>query len=129
MTRAQSHFSLCVRRVGSQLQLRRQLAYPQLGQSTRTRENDATGRNAKARTHDHAKHTVLSRETETGWEVFEQGLTDTLTWVKNHYGDIPMYITENGAAFFDSPDAEPLWREWAAFRDPTAHTEFAAAIG
>ena len=27
-------------------------------------------------------------------------------WVKERYGDIPMYITENGAAFFDPPVAE-----------------------
>ena len=44
--------------------------------------------------------------TETGWEVFPQGLTDTLLWVKQRYGDIPQYITENGAAFFDPPVAE-----------------------
>ena len=43
--------------------------------------------------------------TETGWEVFPQGLTDTLLWVKQQYGDIPQYVTENGAAFFDPPVA------------------------
>ncbi len=43
--------------------------------------------------------------TETNWEVFPQGLTDTLTWVKARYGDIPLYITENGAAFYDPPEA------------------------
>jgi len=43
--------------------------------------------------------------TETGWEVFPQGLTDTLVQVKQRYGDIPLYITENGAAFFDPPVA------------------------
>ena len=36
--------------------------------------------------------------TETGWEVFPQGLTDTLVWIKQRYGDIPLYVTENGAA-------------------------------
>src|SRR5215212_5240460 len=41
--------------------------------------------------------------TETGWEVFPQGLTDTLLWVKKRYGDIPLYVTENGAAFYDPP--------------------------
>jgi beta-glucosidase len=41
--------------------------------------------------------------TETGWEVFPQGLTDTLTWVKERYGNPPVYVTENGAAFFDPP--------------------------
>lgn len=44
--------------------------------------------------------------TETSWEVFPQGLTDTLVWVKEHYGDIPLYITENGAAFYDPPTAD-----------------------
>lgn len=41
--------------------------------------------------------------TETGWEVYPQGLTDTLVWIKQRYGDIPQYVTENGAAFFDPP--------------------------
>jgi beta-glucosidase len=41
--------------------------------------------------------------TETGWEVFPQGLTDTLVWVKQRYGNPPTYVTENGAAFFDPP--------------------------
>ena len=44
--------------------------------------------------------------TETGWEVFAQGLTDTLVWVKERYGNPPVYVTENGAAFFDPPTAE-----------------------
>lgn len=41
--------------------------------------------------------------TETGWEVFPQGLTDILNWVKDRYGNPPVYITENGAAFYDPP--------------------------
>lgn len=44
--------------------------------------------------------------TETNWEVFPQGLTDTLLWIKNRYGNPPVYITENGAAFFDPPSVE-----------------------
>jgi beta-glucosidase len=47
-----------------------------------------------------------STYTETGWEVFAQGLTDTLTWVSRRYGNPPLYVTENGAAFFDPPVAE-----------------------
>jgi len=42
---------------------------------------------------------------ETGWEVFPQGLTDTLVWIRDRYGDIPQYVTENGAAFYDPPAA------------------------
>jgi beta-glucosidase len=44
--------------------------------------------------------------TETGWEVFPQGLIDTLTWVKERYGNPPVYVTENGAAFYDPPAVE-----------------------
>jgi len=43
--------------------------------------------------------------TETDWEIFPQGLTDILVWVKEQYGDIPLYITENGAAIYDPPYA------------------------
>jgi len=48
----------------------------------------------------------LGTYTETGWEVFPQGLTDLLVWAKDRYGNVPTYITENGAAFFDPPVAE-----------------------
>jgi beta-glucosidase len=41
--------------------------------------------------------------TMTDWEVFPQGLTDTLVWLRDRYGNIPMYVTENGAAFYDPP--------------------------
>ena len=44
--------------------------------------------------------------TETNWEVYPEGLGDTLAWVKSRYGDIPIYVTENGAAFYDPPVAE-----------------------
>jgi beta-glucosidase len=44
--------------------------------------------------------------TATGWEVFPQGLTDVLVWVKERYGNPPVYITENGAAFHDPPTVE-----------------------
>lgn len=43
---------------------------------------------------------------EAGWEVFPQGLTDTLLWIRDNYGNPPVYITENGAAFFDPPQVE-----------------------
>jgi len=43
--------------------------------------------------------------TDTGWEVFAQGLTDVLIWVKDCYGNPPIYVAENGAAFPDPPVA------------------------
>ena len=48
--------------------------------------------------------------TETGWEVYPEGLTETLVGVRERYGEIPLYVTENGAAFYDPPAApsDPL---------------------
>ncbi|MGE5233803.1 MAG: GH1 family beta-glucosidase [Acidobacteriota bacterium] len=39
--------------------------------------------------------------TETEWEVYPDGLAETLLWVKERYGALPLYVTENGAAFAD----------------------------
>ena len=44
--------------------------------------------------------------TAMDWEVFPQGLTDVLEWVSARYGRPPLYVTENGAAFYDPPTAE-----------------------
>ncbi|MGH7648595.1 MAG: family 1 glycosylhydrolase, partial [Gemmatimonadaceae bacterium] len=41
--------------------------------------------------------------TETGWEMYAPALTRLLLWVKERYGDLPLYITENGAAVYDPP--------------------------
>jgi beta-glucosidase len=43
--------------------------------------------------------------TETGWEVYPAALTDVLLWFRDCYGPTPIYITENGAAFYDPPTA------------------------
>lgn len=39
------------------------------------------------------------------WEVYAQALTDVLLWVKREYPATPLYVTENGAAFYDPPTA------------------------
>ncbi len=39
--------------------------------------------------------------TDMGWEITPECLTDLLVRVKKDYGDFPIYITENGAAFPD----------------------------
>lgn len=44
-----------------------------------------------------AEHTAMD------WEVFPKGLYDCLTRTRERYGEIPLYITENGAAFEDAP--------------------------
>ena len=41
--------------------------------------------------------------TEMDWEVYPAALTRALVRVKERYGDIPLYVTENGAAFDDPP--------------------------
>ncbi len=47
-----------------------------------------------------------SSYTATGWEVHPEGLTRALLWIRQRYGDVPLYITENGAAF-DDPEQAP----------------------
>ncbi|MEO3853817.1 GH1 family beta-glucosidase [Acrocarpospora sp. B8E8] len=46
--------------------------------------------------------------TEMGWEIDPQGLYDVLSRVHREYGPMPLYVTENGAAFADEigPDGE-----------------------
>ena len=41
--------------------------------------------------------------TQTAWEVYPDALTDALVWVRERYGELPLYVTENGAAFYDPP--------------------------
>jgi beta-glucosidase len=44
--------------------------------------------------------------TAMDWEIWPQGLIETLGWLKDRYGDLPLYITENGAAFEDEVGPE-----------------------
>ena len=53
-----------------------------------------------------AVHQPRSTYTEMGWEVHPPSLTDTLLWVAERYGTPPTYVTENGAAFYDPPQAQ-----------------------
>ena len=70
--------------------------------------------------------------TETGWEVFPPGLTRVLTWVKERYGNPPVYVTENGAAFFDPPSldgdrvADPLRVDYLRKHLAAVHAAIAA---
>lgn len=50
--------------------------------------------------------------TDMGWEVQPEGLTRLLTRLAADYGVPPMYVTENGAAYVDSPAPD------GAVRDP-----------
>jgi beta-glucosidase len=44
--------------------------------------------------------------TELGWEVYPEGLEETLRRVTERYPPVPLYVTENGAAFAD-PEPAP----------------------
>ena len=44
--------------------------------------------------------------TAMDWEVYPQAFTDVLHWVQARYGACPLYITENGSAFYDPPTVE-----------------------
>ncbi|MDF2626202.1 MAG: beta-glucosidase [Symbiobacteriaceae bacterium] len=44
--------------------------------------------------------------TDLGWEIVPWCLTDLLKRLKADYGDVPIYITENGAHFTDGPGAD-----------------------
>jgi beta-glucosidase len=46
-----------------------------------------------------------SVHTATGWEVHPASFTAVLCGLKERYGDLPLVVTENGAAFDDPPVA------------------------
>jgi beta-glucosidase len=43
----------------------------------------------------------LQGETDMGWEIYPEGLTELLTWLHRNYRLPPIYITENGMANAD----------------------------
>ena len=45
-------------------------------------------------------------KTQMDWEIYPDGLFDILTRLRSeHVGDLPIYVTENGMAWADAPDA------------------------
>ncbi|HWU86267.1 MAG TPA: GH1 family beta-glucosidase [Kofleriaceae bacterium] len=75
-----------------------------------------------------------STYTETSWEVYPAAFTELLIWVKQRYGDLPLYITENGAAFYDPPTAEggrirdPLRASYLRAHLRAVHAALAAGV-
>ena len=63
--------------------------------------------------------------TETGWEVYPDGLFNVLAWIYFEYQPPKIYITENGASYSAGPDAEGRVRD--THRLNYLRTHFAAA--
>ncbi|MGW4466169.1 GH1 family beta-glucosidase [Micromonospora sp. NPDC004704] len=51
-------------------------------------------------------HPTPGPVTDMGWSIDPTGLREVLLGIRRDYGDIPMYVTENGAAYVDrvTPD-------------------------
>ncbi|HET7677229.1 MAG TPA: GH1 family beta-glucosidase [Candidatus Limnocylindrales bacterium] len=47
-----------------------------------------------------------AQRTVMGWEVYPRSLTELLTGLRDAYGPLPLYVTENGAAFEDRVAAD-----------------------
>ena len=56
-----------------------------------------TGRNPDG--HEYVENGV--QHTAMGWEVYPKGMYEVLALMKERYGNPPIYVTENGAAFED----------------------------
>jgi beta-glucosidase len=58
--------------------------------------------------------TVVAPEklTDMGWDVYPEGLHDLLVRIQRDYSPAKIYITENGAAYDDGPDAAGRIADW-----------------
>ncbi|MBP9897973.1 MAG: beta-glucosidase [Gemmatimonadales bacterium] len=78
-------------------------------------------------------HQPAHTYTTLDWEVHAPALTDLLVQVRDRYGRMPCYITENGAAFYDAPVAEgdvvPDPLRTAYFRDHLRAVHDAITLG
>jgi beta-glucosidase len=50
-------------------------------------------------------------KTDIGWNIYPQGLYHVLKYMKDEFGDIPLYITENGACYNDEPGPDGKVRD------------------
>jgi beta-glucosidase len=71
--------------------------------------------------------------TAMGWDIDAQGLHDVLSRVQRDYGPLPLYVTENGAAFADEVVADgtvtdPLRVDYLDIHLRSAHRAIADGI-
>lgn len=72
------------------------------------------------------------RCTTMGWPIVPEGLRRLLGWLSARYPGLPLYITENGAAFEDAPDENGFVSDYeriAYLRDHVAAAGAALAAG
>jgi len=50
-------------------------------------------------------------KTDIGWNIYPEGFYKVLCHIKDRYGDIPLYITENGACYNDEPGTDGRVRD------------------
>jgi beta-glucosidase len=70
--------------------------------------------------------------TAMGWPVDAGGLTEVLNDLRNSYGDLPIYVTENGACYDESTSADGVVQDAqrvAYLRDHIAAAHQALAAG
>lgn len=60
-------------------------------------------------------------QTEIGWGINPSGLTTVLLDVKEKYGGPKVYVTENGCALRDAPDASGFVADWGRVNYLRAH--------
>jgi beta-glucosidase len=59
--------------------------------------------------------------TQLGWPIHPPSLTDILRRVTDDYGPVPLWVTENGAAYDDAPDPDGAVRDEARVRYLDGH--------
>jgi beta-glucosidase len=73
----------------------------------------------------HAVHVLRpdTPRTQMGWEIEPGALTEIMVRVRDEYGTLPLYVTENGAAFDDyvGPDGEVRDGERIEYLDGHLH--------
>ncbi|WP_078382185.1 GH1 family beta-glucosidase [Sutcliffiella halmapala] len=52
---------------------------------------------------DHERVDQGYQKTDIGWNVYPEGFYKVLTYITENYGQIPIYITENGSCYNDEP--------------------------
>jgi beta-glucosidase len=59
--------------------------------------------------------------TDLGWEIDPSGLDELLLRLHRDYPSLPLYVTENGAAFDDVPDADDMVQDLGRIRFLDGH--------